>query len=149
MNLVLKFTCIETGETKFKMAIPFGNIHFANYCTFFVYFGFVEHTHLGLIVFSYVNYCVCYVNIDITLTWANCLAFHRKLHSLHSTTGQSVQDHVKTMNKVFNKLAVIVDAIEENHRVVYLLVSIPESFNVLVTALEANKAVLKMETVIK
>ena len=39
--------------------------------------------------------------------------------------------------------------IEENDRIFYLLASLPESFNVLVTALEANKAIPKMETVIQ
>ena len=82
-------------------------------------------------------------------TWANRLALRRKLHSLRLTTGQSVQDHVKTMTEIFNELAVIGDAIEENDRVVYLLASLPESYDVLVTALEANEAVLKMETVIE
>ena len=38
-------------------------------------------------------------------TWANRLALRRKLHSLRLTAGQSVQDHVKTMAEVFNKLA--------------------------------------------
>ena len=55
------------------------------------------------------------------------------------------------MNEVFNELAVIGDVIEENDLVVYLLASLPESFDVLVTAhaLEANEAVPKMEAVIE
>ena len=36
------------------------------------------------------------------------------------------------MNEVFNELAVIGDVIEENDLVVYLLASLPESFDVLV-----------------
>ena len=53
------------------------------------------------------------------------------------------------MTEVFNKLAVIGDAIDENARVVYLLASLPESFDVLVTALEANDDVPRMELVVE
>ncbi len=51
------------------------------------------------------------------------------------------------MTKLFNKLAIVGDAIEEEDRVVYLLASLPDSFNTLVTALEANEDVPKMEVV--
>ena len=82
-------------------------------------------------------------------TWANRLALRRKLHSLRLTTGQSVQDHVKIMTELFNELAIVGDAVQESDRVVYLLASLPESFDILVTALEANEDVPKMETVIE
>ena len=82
-------------------------------------------------------------------TWANRLALRRKLHSLRLNSGQPVQEHVKAMTEVFNELAVIGDAIEESDRVVYLLASLPESFDVLVTALEAHEAVPKMDVVIE
>ena len=42
------------------------------------------------------------------------------------------------MTEIFEALAVIGDAISEEDRVVHLLASLPESFNVLVTALEAQ-----------
>ena len=47
--------------------------------------------------------------------------------------------------ELFNELAIVGDAIEEEDRVVYLLASLPDSFNTLVTALEANEEVPKME----
>ena len=53
---------------------------------------------------------------------------------------------MKEMTELFNELAVVGDKIEED-RVVYLLASLPESFNTLVTALEVNKDVPKMEIV--
>ena len=53
------------------------------------------------------------------------------------------------MTEMFNELAIIGDAIDENDRVVYLLASLPESFDVLVTALEANDDVPKMEMVVE
>ena len=51
------------------------------------------------------------------------------------------------MIELFNELAIAGDVIEEEDRVVYLLASLPDSFNTLVTALEANEEVPKMEIV--
>ena len=51
------------------------------------------------------------------------------------------------MIELFNELAIVGDVIEEEDRFVYLLASLPDSFNTLVTALEANKDVPKMEVV--
>ena len=42
------------------------------------------------------------------------------------------------MSEIFEGLAVIGDAVSEEDRVVHLLASLPESYNVLVTALEAQ-----------
>ena len=47
----------------------------------------------------------------------------------------------------FNELAVIGEEMSEEDRVVYLLASLSESFDTLVTALEANVEVPKMEIV--
>ena len=51
------------------------------------------------------------------------------------------------MTEIFNELAVIGEEISEEDRVVYLLASLPKSFNALVTALEANAEVPRMEIV--
>ena len=51
------------------------------------------------------------------------------------------------MIELFNELAIVGDAIDEEDRVVYLLASLPDSFNTIVTALEANEDVPKMEVV--
>ena len=80
-------------------------------------------------------------------TWANKLALRRKLHSLQLKNGESVQAHIKSMTELFNELAIVGDGIEDEDRVVYLLASLPDSFNTLVTALEANEDVPKMEVV--
>ena len=80
-------------------------------------------------------------------TWANKLELRRKLYSLHLKEGESVQNHVKAMMEIFESLAVIGDPVSEEDRVVQLLASLPDSFNMLVTALEANPEVPSMETV--
>ena len=49
---------------------------------------------------------------------------------------------LKAMMKLFNELGVVGDVIEDKDCVVYLLVhlsSLPDSFSILVTALEANE----------
>ena len=51
------------------------------------------------------------------------------------------------MTETFEALAVIGDPVSEEDCVVHLLASLPESFNMLVTALEASSEVPKMETV--
>ncbi|RXN10626.1 gag-pol poly [Labeo rohita] len=61
--------------------------------------------------------------------------------------GDSVQEHIKVMTETFDALSVVGDHIEEEDRVVHLLASLPDSFNVLVTALEASVDVPKMEVV--
>ena len=74
-------------------------------------------------------------------TWANKLELKRKLFSMRLSEGGSVQDHVKSMTEVCDQLSAIGDPVNEEDRVVYLLASLPESYNVLVTALEANAEV--------
>ena len=80
-------------------------------------------------------------------TWANKLELRRKLYSLRLKDGDSVQEHVKEMTEIFNGLLVIGDPVSDENRVVHLLASLPDSFNMIVTALEANPQVPKMEVV--
>lgn len=51
------------------------------------------------------------------------------------------------LTELFSELAVVGDVIKEEDHVVYLLASLPDSLNTLVTALEANEDVPKMEVV--
>lgn len=86
------------------------------------------------------------VNQFLKKTWANKLALWRKLHS-KMKDGELVQEHIKTITELFNELSVVGDPVEEKEKVIYLLASLPESYNTLVTTLEANETVPKMETV--
>ena len=70
-------------------------------------------------------------------TWANKLMLRRSLFSFKLREGTPVQSHIKTMAEIFEELCIIGDIIEED-RVIYLLASLPDSFNMLVTALEAD-----------
>ena len=47
---------------------------------------------------------------------------------------------------MFDALAVVGDPVSEEDRVVHLLANLPDSFDMLVTALETNETVPKMET---
>ena len=53
------------------------------------------------------------------------------------------------MIEIFHELSVIGDAITEEDQVVHLLASLPDTYKVLVTALESNSEVPKMELVIE
>ncbi len=74
-------------------------------------------------------------------TWANKLELKRKLFSLRLADDGAVQDHIKAMTEIFDALSVIDEPVKEEDRVVYLLASLPERYNVLVTALEASAEV--------
>ena len=72
-------------------------------------------------------------------TWANKLALCRRLHTLQLKDGQSVQEHVKAHTEIFNELSVIGDNIDVEDRVVYLQESLPDSYEMLVTALHGSQ----------
>ncbi len=76
-------------------------------------------------------------------SWANKLHLRKKLYSLIlKEEGDSVQQHIRKLTEIFEELAVVGNPIEEEDKVVHLLASLPESYSMLVTALEA---VPKME----
>ena len=80
-------------------------------------------------------------------TWENKLGLRRRLYSLKLKEGDSVQEHIRIMTEIFEELPVIGDPVKEEDRVVHLLASLPESYNMLVTALEASSDVPHMEVV--
>ena len=80
-------------------------------------------------------------------TWANKLELRKRLYSLRLKEGESVQEHIRRMTELFSALAEVDAPLSEEDRVVYLLASLPESFGVLVTALEASPEVPKMDVV--
>ena len=51
------------------------------------------------------------------------------------------------MTEIFDGLSVVGDPVLDEDRVVHLLASLPDSYNMLVTALEANAEVPQMEVV--
>ena len=61
--------------------------------------------------------------------------------------GGSLQEHIKAMTEVLDGLSAIDEPAKEKDRVVYLLASLPDAYNVLVIALEANADVPKLEVV--
>lgn len=80
-------------------------------------------------------------------TWANKLQMRPKLFSLRLKEGDSVQEHIKAVTETFDGLSVIGDPISDEDCVVHLLATFPGSYNVLVTALQGNEAVPRMEVV--
>ena len=74
---------------------------------------------------------------------------HCKLHSLRLKEGELIQEHIKIITKIFNELAPIEAPMDEEDRGIQLLASLPESYDTLVTGLEANEKVPSMKTVIE
>ena len=73
--------------------------------------------------------------------WVNRIELRRKLYSLRLLDGESVLEHVQKITELFNALAAVGDPLSDEDRVVHLLASLPESFSVLVTALEVRPEV--------
>ena len=63
--------------------------------------------------------------------------------------GDSVQENIKNMIEIFEELLVVGDPLQEEDQVIHLLAGLPESYSMLVTALEANADVPKMEVVME
>lgn len=80
-------------------------------------------------------------------SWVNKLELRRKLHSLRLKDGDSVSSHIKSMTEIFSDLSVIGAPLTAEDQVVHLLASLPDSFNMIVTALQANADVPEMDMV--
>ena len=66
-------------------------------------------------------------------TWSNKLTLRRKLYDLKLKDGQSVQKHVKALTEIFDELAIIGDPLDDESKVVHLLASLPDAYDILVT----------------
>ena len=58
-----------------------------------------------------------------------------------------MQDHIKIMTEICDEFSAIGEHVSDEDRVVYLLASLPESYGVLVTALEAGADVSSLAVV--
>jgi len=80
-------------------------------------------------------------------SWGNKFHLRRKLNNLRLKDNECMQNHIKAMTEIFDELAVVDTPLSNEDKVIYLLSSLPESYNTLVTALEVNEDVPKMEIV--
>eukprot|EP00795_Rhopilema_esculentum_P005567 gene5567-biopygen555 len=71
-------------------------------------------------------------------TIANKLFLKRQYFTSKMLEGQSVQDHLKRMKEIADKLHALASTVAEEEQVVALLISLPPSYTTLVTALEAK-----------
>ena len=69
-------------------------------------------------------------------TWANKLCLRKKLFTMKLSDSVSMTEYIKKMTEIFDELAVIAEPVSDEDKVVYLLAGLPESYDVLVTALE-------------
>lgn len=82
-------------------------------------------------------------------TWANKLHLRSKLWSLKLKNGECVQSHIKILTEIFDQLAVINDPVPKEQKVLHLLGTLPDSFEIMRTALEANPDCPEWENVIE
>ena len=80
-------------------------------------------------------------------SWANKLRLRRKLYSLKVDEDQPIQKHLKSMSEIFQELSIIGHPVDEEDKVVQMLSSLPKSYEMLVTALEANSEIPRMESI--
>lgn len=80
-------------------------------------------------------------------SWVNKLRLKRKLHNMKLKPGDDLHVHLKTFVDIFEELAVVGDPIQDEDRVINLLVSLSDDYSTLVTALEAMEKVPSWESV--
>ena len=75
-------------------------------------------------------------------TWGNCYELWKRLMSMprmkEIRDGGSIDKHLKSMQETFDSLAVLEDPVSEKKQVMFILASLPESFQTMVTALAAS-----------
>ena len=75
-------------------------------------------------------------------TWGNCYELWKRLMSMprmkEVRDGGSIDKHLKSMQETFDSLAVLEDPVSEKKQVMFILASLPESFQTMVTALAAS-----------
>ena len=80
-------------------------------------------------------------------SWSNKLSLKRKLYNLRLKENDNLQEHLRTFIEIYDALAVVGDAIEEEDKVINLLASLPDNYATIVTALEAMEKVPTWEMV--
>ena len=75
-------------------------------------------------------------------TWGNRYELWKRLFSMPKMReirdGGSVNEHLKSLQEIFDSLSVLEDPVTENKQVMFILASLPESFQTMVTALAAS-----------
>ena len=81
-------------------------------------------------------------------TWANKLSLRKRLFTMRLSDSGSMREYIKKITETFDELAVVAEPVSDEDKVVYLLAGLPESYDVLVTALESGSdTVPGLETV--
>lgn len=80
-------------------------------------------------------------------TWAKKLRLRKCLYRMKLKGKTSVHEHLCKFVKLFSDLATLGDAVQEEDKVILLLASLPESYNMLVTVLEIQEKMPSWEIV--
>ena len=74
-------------------------------------------------------------------TFANKRELRRKLCTAKLKEGGSVDDHIRSLIETFDELAILDAPVTKEDKVTYLLSSLPESYDVLVTAFDTQDTI--------
>ena len=78
----------------------------------------------------------------------NKLYLRKKLFTMKLSDSVSMTEYIRKITEIFDELAMIVEPVSDEDKVVCLLAGLPESYDVLVTALEnGSDTVPALETV--
>ena len=80
-------------------------------------------------------------------TWSNKLRLKKKLYKMQLKGAENLSSHLKEITEVFQELALLDATINDEDKVIILLSSLPEPFDVTVTALEAQTIIPNWNTV--
>lgn len=80
-------------------------------------------------------------------TWSNKLRLRKTLYSMKLAANMSIHQLLKNFTEIFDELAIIGEAVEEEDRVIHLLAALPDSYGTLVTALEAQEKIPSWEVI--
>jgi len=78
-------------------------------------------------------------------TFQNRFKLRNQLYHMRLNENEDMNNHIKNMTEIFDKLSVMGESLQEEDKVIHILSSLPKSFNVLVTAIVAQEKVPKLE----
>ena len=80
-------------------------------------------------------------------TWSNKLRLRKTLYGMKLNAGMTVHQLLKTFIEIFEELAIIGEAVDDEDKVIHLLSSLPDEYSTLVTAMEAQDRIPSWESV--
>ena len=82
-------------------------------------------------------------------TWSNQFSLRKRLYSSVMSPNSTIGEHIRTITEIFDSLAAVGDVLTEKDRVMVLMSSLPNRFDVLITALQSSKDAPSFEELVE